>query len=857
MALPITIRYFRFEPITIGGITFPAPVNYAPNGDYYSGYDITPYVISYSISRNIDMSLDTFTIVVDKTFFRNPTANPAYLAGQTDPENSFQPTSNHVVVIGNPPNSVAIGTNNTLTDGNSDSFMFEDQAISSSPVFCLVNKATDQGADLTSINCVSFLKSLDAEQLNTDFILNNNDDSEDALQVFFEYTGDSYSSSPYFAAKDTTSFDNNVGRYRIALPSTLTGITYVPHYPEVKINVTDGITATELDKTGYESPKIAWRLLQEKGWCRKNYLNEVLSNLGAVTPPSPAINPYQPYTISSTKYNQHTMDLLSTTGGNSKVYFTSFDTDGLRWDYTYLGTDSNPYTNFNQTYMDSFDPSKQSILYNLKTIAENDNLFINATCCPRIVKYDIVWDYKVYQEKGVATNNLYEWGIYAGFHPKMLIRRSPKDYNEDPTSTLEYGTYSSDPTSTTGATVLVNEIHWEEDRNDMINKILIKYGQNASNSTAYLQLPTDDNTPFFVVNFYGVVGGSPVTVDISLQLAPLLGLADITGTYNLGTVAADIASDLSYNSVKYIQMVPLGDSLIIKPDPAYTATEVDYWSALPDGRAAITVSFKYSAAVGTELFYNVEYINPVGGAFDKAVISQKKYGVVSQKISMPEIQSMSDAVKMCNKTFERLAYPKYRCTTQSNKIDNGELPIFGYYNILDNSNLKQVPNDVGASVILKLKANGTLGAGHLTIMYPMASGGGYKTASIPVVANDSIATVCATAFTLIGADVDPVCTVDGATGTIKLTYDVNDVFTTTAFDSCTASSNVPNLSVLMNVITYQPFKSVAYDEDLLMMQYDTTSTKGIYNCTFGLPAESVVNIINQYHNWIGDVEKAL
>ena len=52
------------------------------------------------------------------------------------------------------------------------------------------------------------------------------------------------------------------------------------------------------------------------------------------------------------------------------------------------------------------------------------------------------------------------------------------------------------------------------------------------------------------------------------------------------------------------------------------------------------------------------------------------------------------------------------------------------------------------------------------------------------------------------------------------------------------------------------FKQSAYDEYLMLLNYEANSKNGTNVCTFGLPEESLANIINQSVNWIADIEKS-
>lgn len=417
------IKYFRFDTVTdVNGDVYCAPTNLKNGEDYYTGYDLSDFTIRYNIKRDVDFTPDTFTIVVDSYFFLNPTADPKLWDNKlTDVKNSFEPTTNHVIVIGPIPTNSDLNTADSY--GDIGTYCFEDSYPEvSSPVFGLIKSFVKTNAGKTEIVCESFLKALNDVQLTTDFKLNNHSGGNNDLQIYYEYKyNKTESSAPYFAGKSKIPANAN-GGYGIVQPTNTTQPFIIPPYPRFVF------TATEVHE-GYEASKIVWRLLQEVGWCRDQYKTEILSNIGATlvttlnNNDTGIVNPYQYFKLAnSNKFNKRTMY-----GNASSFKFTSMDTDGLRYDYN-IGDVSENVPMLYQTYYKSYDPSRQSILYNIKNIADADSLFLTVTCCPRYVKasatenvVDLAWDFKnVYGD----INNLKRWGITAGFRPKLLLRKN-------------------------------------------------------------------------------------------------------------------------------------------------------------------------------------------------------------------------------------------------------------------------------------------------------------------------------------------------------------------------------------------------------------------------------------------------
>ena len=1011
------IKYFRFDTVTdVNGEVYCAPTNFRSDSRYYLGYDLSDFTIKYNIKRDVDFEPDTFTITVDSYFFLNPTADPKLWDNKlTDVKNSFEPTTNHVIVIG------PIPTNKNLQDaalnggsyGDIDTYCFEDSYPSvSSPVFGLIKSFVKTNAGKTEIVCESFLKTLNDFQLTTDFKLNNHSGGNNELQIYYEYKyNKSESSAPYFAGKSKIPANSN-GGYGIVQPTNTTQPFIIPPYPRFVF------TATEVHE-GYEASKIVWRLLQEVGWCRDQYKTDILSNLGASlvstinNNDTGFINPYQDFKLAdSKKFNVRTMY-----GEYTNFKFTSFDTDGLRYDYI-VGDVSENVPMLYQTYYKSYDPSRQSILYNIKNIADADSLFLTVTCCPRYIKtsatenvVDLVWDFKnVYGD----ITNLKRWGITAGFRPKLLLRKNlaPIEFTQDevtatvsspvkvdipgvpfdhihyfvtfnntgdykkfwsykfdkgmkgririrwgvysqgyysnvqmkinganigpnmstyvygdPASydeyidisvsdgdelefwgvttngytqvfgefminydviktrevltgsfvlksgTITYGVWNSDATAWNSANVLAKAIRWEKDQTDVINKVAVKYGQGTNELSKYVEFPQENVTDrYFYMDIVGTVQYASSILDLTIRVSSTK-VYKINKTYPVGALDYQIARDIESTYDRFntdYSIKATGGVIVIT---GKTEDVKNYWIDNEDA-VGITLT-KTSQTTGIisnkttyigstfsnqaviDLSCKVNFIGHEPSEFKIARDSQKRNGIRTTKISLPEVDSYGDVIDISSKIFKKLANEKFRCVTECNDLRGSQLPIFTLFNVKDHSNTKQVLNDEGAYI--KFKVDGTATeSGKIICMLPFPN----SKIHFGFYANVSNHDAASTILTNLLASFNAVGIVNIITGTImadniiKFTYQVQEQYADkTIFNIANISIKDHGLSTHRYVNPPGLFKQSTYDELLMLLNYQADSARGTHTCTFGLPQESLANIINQSINWISDVEK--
>ena len=723
--IPQIVKYFRFDSYTdeFGEIYY-APPNFKNKEEYYEGYDLAPYTISYNIKRDVDFEPDTFTIVIDPYFFQNPTNNSSLSTKRlVDDKNAFEPSVNHVIVIGPLPDTNTLKANN----GNLESYNYEVKLKDrSSPVFGFVKNFTRSGNDKITITCISFLKVLNEFQLGTNFKLNSRDETVNALQIYYEYNDvETESSDPYFASKDLKSVSAS-GEYRIISPiKSYDDYDYTPLYPRFKFVVNENLT---IEKEGYEAPKIAWRLLQEVGWCRDNYKNEILNSLEATpydgTASTGLVNPYQDHiyrniaTTGTQLYdeyvNKYGLIITSTevVGNDLKFKFSSFNCDGLLYDYEILNKN-----HIEQTYYGNYDPSRQSILYNLKNIADSDSLYLTVTCCPRIAQTKtstyptIVWDYtKVYG----GIDNLKKWGVSAGFRPKLLLRRNiakslndlPDEFKEEE-RILKYGVFLSS-TETNQKAVLAKSIKWDLNQTDVINRLIIKYGQGSNEYSRYVEIPTRKaNDRYFYIELSGKVEESSVLITLSIRYnSSPTGIYSINRIYPEGTEDYQILNDIQtvYNkNNNFFNITSSGNVMIIQSE---FDTVKEYWKSNRNDSVVLSIS-KLSKLKDEKMGYNISFIDEEPPEYQLARDSQKRNGVKAVKISLPEVSQYKDVLFVSSRIFKKLADEKFKCTVQCNDIENWQLPIFKLYRVEDFSNTKQVLNEKGARI--KFRVTGSAG----------------------------------------------------------------------------------------------------------------------------------------------------
>lgn len=891
--IPQIIKYFRFEPFTDSdGTTYMAPVDFKGGDDYYRGYDLAPFAVKYVIHRDIDLQPDTFTIIIDNYFFQNP--NNVYIYHQlstnklTDPVESFQPTSNHIIAIGPVPDDADDWNNYAI-----DTYCYEDhqENLMDGPVFGFIKSWTQVGTDKTEIICVSLLKVVNEVQLDASYILNQYQDDVNKLQVYYEYkSNEDISSSPYFASFDPANKDK-YGSVRI-LPANPPEDKndYPPRYPRRIFTGTAVVS-------GYPATQIVWRLLQEIGWCRQDYQTSA-AQLGAMVKSENSqnvgiqfINSFQTFYCN----NEADFDFLimgtQITDTKDRFKFKSFDCDGFRFEYPAQATGTE--LTFTENYFLSFDPSKQTILYNLKTICDATGIYMTVTVCPRFVKRlttndtEFVWDYSIYGPN--RLENLKRWGVSAGFKPKVMMRRNYSQifsFDELTTGTqpaidlvnkylgnmgyligtsLSYGSFTKDVSSNDKNQVLVKGMKWEQDQADVINKLLIKYGQGQDYAKNYLEfpLPVELNS-VFMIDLSGIVENSTAEVRISVSYkngAGTIVIKSIQRNYSIGATSFDIVKDIinNFSSVEYLPFFIVeytGDTLMMIP---ITDINKAYWNT---NREAISIGITYQGSPGTKLGYTKDFleIEPIG--FETARNSQKLRGIKATRISLPEVVDLLDVIKVSDMIFRKLANPKYRCITDCANSDTWQLPIFGLYNILDNTHTKRVINDEGASIQYFIGGS-PIANGNINIAVPTPRSYrlvGFSTyteagATIPEILN----AIKYEFDTNVGTGPDIIATIDVENNYIKFTYDPTikavDFKNKSAFNKATICAGMNGLSFKRIVNPPAQFKEVAFNEYLPLLSYDSDSTKATYSCTFGVPNEELSNIISQSISWISDVEK--
>jgi len=890
--IPQLIKYFRFDSYTDSdGTVYMAPPNFKSGDDYYRGYDLEPFTVKYNVHRDVDLQPDTFVITVDNYFFQNPTNSLKYsqtpTVKLTDTLNSFSPTINHVIAIGPLPEEY-----DTWTNFGTETYCYEDhqKSLNDGPTFGFV-KSWNQGAEKTDITCVSFLKVLAESQVNTSYLLNEYQDDLNTLQIYYEYKDSlDTTSAPYFAAKDIKNIDKH-GEYRIQPAGKYSYINEYesqPTYPLFSF-----FTSTIVDKEGYATSKIVWRLLQEVGWCRLPYITSA-EDIGATpTDGDTTITFINPYQVFSGSYNPAIM-----TGSALGFNFTAFDIDGLR--YEYAGEAVGTEITYEETYLKSFDASKQSLLFNLKTLCDTDGLYLNVTCCPKFVQRELiqysemVWDYN-----GVYDNidNLKRWGVSAGFKPKVMIRRNTAQiydfdtlkigtendvFLEAITATfVSFGSFNNEQLKDTNAQVLAKTMKWEQDQTDVINKLLIKYGQGTDYANNYIELPMaiilED---FYIIDLSGAVESSQALIILNISFKDSGNTEQtytISKTYPVGATSFDISNDIitSFRGSEYFDIISSGDSLLFVPINDATKT---LWAANNlIGESSISVAITYNNTPGSSklnyqptllnqavgLGYTIEFIETEPPGFNIAKESQKLNGIRTAKISLPEVNTVSDVLKIADRVFIKLGKSKYRCQTECVNSNNWQLPLFALYNVIDNTHTKRVLNDEGASIYFIINGSPTSN-GKITLAFPHPLSYNLIGMVVDVTTGQTAATMLAsiqTQFDALYLNIDYIDTVvDPSTSSIEFSYGTElegGAFKNKeAFYQANIGINVKGVTFKRIINPPSPFKETAFDEYLPLVSYDANSNQGSYTCVFGIPNEDLANVINQTQTGIGDVQKS-
>jgi hypothetical protein len=1114
--IPQIIRYFRFEPFTDGsGNTYMAPPNFKFGDDYYTGYDLEPFAIKYNIHKDNDLQPDTFTITLDNYFFQNPTNNTKYVSGVsnrlTDPLESFNPSVNHVIAIGPFPEDASSWEPDPFYH---DTYCYEDhmENLMDGPVFGFVKSWNQVGADKIEITCTSFMKILADYQSSSTFVINNLDDDVNSLQIYYESQPEGANSAAYFAAKDTSSTTRELRNRISPAEEPIDENEKTPAYPRFEFFIG---TIVE----GYFPSKIAWRLLQEIGWCREDYQTSAY-DLGATVKSggNPAqvttvqfINPFQRFSCASDDFNSMIMG-TDIDSSYTQFQFKAFDTDGLRYEYPAESTGtSGTELVYDEQYFLSFDPSKQSLLYNLKNISDAAGLYITVTCCPRFVKrsgYEttqFVWDFRPYE----IIENLRNWGVAVGFHPKIMMKRnmaqvfdfeymtsseiiypvydtntfdinvgyrmslnstaetwsgardaeegilftmanfvavsqasgggspfgiyripitfntvqlpsnatvtgaqllipynnwgttykdiyvvgdsentrplatvSKADYNKSlygnyatenvyghathgasgtltitlnsygllnikPNSTarfmlihqgdytntapgvginegiyttssvilrvtyiiegqlnnylqqlnilngpaLSYGAFNNPPDSDYKNQVLVKGIKWDKDQSDVINKVLVKYGQGQDYSKNYIELPPPQPIEyFFIVDFKGsvldtnsIVTFSVYFINDSVDSDGLVDVRTITRQYPTGATSFDVANDIinsfpvnDYYQLQYtndvIIVVPLDDNnkLYWKEKNLYSGYTWPNGGLDPDNPTPVVVSISSSNILVNDdknavpLGYSKEFMEgePIG--FQQARESQQLNGIRTARLSFPEVSNLGDVMRISDMIFRKLGREKYRCSVECANADTWQLPLFGLYNILDNTHTKRIINAYGAKIIFYISGspdkNGYM---ILSIPSPFSS----TLVGLPVQIDSTFSAVdilneIKSVFdSTAGMGASVTAEVDVSEQSLTFTYDTDvannvEFKYNQMFDYASLSTTVNGLTLNRIVMPPSQFAETTFNEYLHLLSYDSNSTKSTYSCVFGVPNEELSNIVSQALAWIADVEKA-
>jgi hypothetical protein len=196
--------------------------------------------------------------------------------------------------------------------------------------------------------------------------------------------------------------------------------------------------------------------------------------------------------------------------------------------------------------------------------------------------------------------------------------------------------------------------------------------------------------------------------------------------------------------------------------------------------------------------------------------------------------------------------------------DNWQLPLFGLYNVRDDTHTKRVVNNDGGFIKFFMGGAPT-GNGYVMVAVPSPYSIGLVGVPAAVSIGESSTDILnnvKTAFDLgnrVGASVT--CIVDEGENSITFIYDktiVNhiDYKHKAAFNYATMTTNTNGVTIERIVVLPSQFKDVPYNEYLHLLSYDASSTKASYACVFGIPNEELSNVVAQAINWIADVEKS-
>jgi hypothetical protein len=392
----------------------------------------------------------------------------------------------------------------------------------------------------------------------------------------------------------------------------------------------------------------------------------------------------------------------------------------------------------------------------------------------------------------------------------------------------------------------------------------------------------------YILDLSGSVGDASGAATIQLNVMYIESgtkTSTISRTYPIGATSFDISNDImnTFRGNAHFSMISSGDSLIFIPldDPTKTLWKDNSTNASLHA-ISFTVSYSgpptftgdstfagystYSTYVSalankSTIGYTTTFIENEPFGFGMARDSQKLNGIMAAKISLPEILTVADVLKVADRVFKKLGKPKYRCQVECANTDTWQLPLFALYNIKDNTHTKRVINDEGPSVQFILNGSPTAN-GHITLAIPSP----YSHNLVGMVVNVTTGQIPTTILTNIKNQFNLlelgniIASTDSSNNSITFTYGTevqnSSYLNGEAFYQTSFGASVNGIVVKRVSNPPSQFKEVVFDEYLPLVSYDSDSTKGTYSCTFGIPNEDLSNVINQAQVWIADVQKA-
>lgn len=156
--------------------------------------------------------------------------------------------------------------------------------------------------------------------------------------------------------------------------------TVVPLHP-ISVYGNTGTEATFVRNiyNGYPLHKVAWRLLQQIGWCRKPFYD--------------AQNPYSDeYTLT----DPNNMEIVDDSDFTTTKY-DSYDTTGLHVDFHDVSITNNVVQR-GVPFFNSFNSEKQSFAYNIKTISDSMGLYLYSSAKPNVENHIPIWNSSIYNQ---------------------------------------------------------------------------------------------------------------------------------------------------------------------------------------------------------------------------------------------------------------------------------------------------------------------------------------------------------------------------------------------------------------------------------------------------------------------------